>query len=59
MEKYFDMFINAIAYAGRPIMDAAHYLFNELGPFAWIVFALIPVLAIIGGSNLFKSRTRW
>ena len=58
MEKYVDMLISALAFVGRPLMDAAHYLFAELGPFAWVVCALLPVLAILGFSSLVKSRGR-
>lgn len=59
MEKYVDILINAITFVGRPILDAARFLFNELGPLAWLVCALIPVLAILGMSGLVKSRNRW
>jgi len=58
MEKYVDMLISAIAFVGRPLLDAARFLFNELGPLAWLVCALIPVLAILGFSGLVKSRGR-
>ncbi len=58
MDKYVDMLINAIAFVGRPLLDAARFLFNELGPLAWLVCALVPVLAILGFSGLVKSRDR-
>ena len=58
MEKYIDMLISALAYVGRPFLDAARFLFAELGPLAWIVCALIPVIAILGFTSLVKSRTR-
>jgi len=58
MEKYVDLLISALAFVGRPLVDAGRYLFTELGPFAWIVCALIPVLAILGFSSLVKSRSR-
>lgn len=58
MEKYVDLLIGALAFIGRPLIDAGRYLFTELGPFAWIVCALVPVLAILGFSSLVKSRGR-
>ena len=58
MEKYVDLLISALAFVGRPIVEAGRYLFAELGPFAWIVCALVPVIAILGFSSLIKSRTR-
>ncbi len=58
MEKYVDMLLSALAFVGRPLIDAARFLFAELGPAAWVVCALIPVIAILGFSSLVKSRTR-
>ena len=58
MEEYVDLLISALAFVGRPLLDAARFLFNELGPLAWFVCALVPVLAILGFSGLVKSRGR-
>jgi hypothetical protein len=58
MDKYVDLLISALAFVGRPILEAARFLFNEFGPLAWLVCALIPVLAILGFSSLVKSRSR-
>ena len=58
MEKYVDLLISALAFVGRPLIDAARFLFNELGPLAYLVCALVPVLAILGFSTLVKSRGR-
>jgi len=58
MEKYVDLLISAIAFVGRPLLDVARFLFNELGPLAYLVCALVPVLAILGFSTLVKSRGR-
>jgi hypothetical protein len=50
------MLISALAFVGRPLINGVHFLFAQLGPFAWLVCALLPVLAILGFSSLVKTR---
>lgn len=58
MDKFVDMIVSALAVIGRPILDAARFLFNELGPIAWVVCALVPLVVILGFSTRVRSRGR-
>jgi hypothetical protein len=58
MEKYWKMFLGILAFVWDPIHNFASYLLAEIGPWAWIVIILLPVVTFLSISSLLKTRTR-
>jgi hypothetical protein len=58
MEKYWKMFLGILAFVWDPIHNFAGYLLSEIGPAAWIVLILLPVVTFLSIAGLFKTRTR-